>query len=61
MSIKEIVTAFPAPWNRITHPNGLIQVVDAAGKEVPLLTLLDFAQQCMTHLARPVAEAPVAA
>ena len=41
--VKQIRVAFPFPWGHAIHPNGLVQVIDATGKEVPLFTLIEFA------------------
>lgn len=41
--IKNIRSAFPFPWGQVIHPNGLVQIIDSTGKEVPLFTLTEFA------------------
>lgn len=33
------------PWTYLVHPNGLIQVFDKDGVEVPILDLMEFAVQ----------------
>jgi hypothetical protein len=50
MTIPEIIAIHPAPWRQMLHsqmgqPGGVIKVVDAAGKEVMLMTLLDYVMQ----------------
>lgn len=40
--IKELRLEHPFPWRYLIGPGGQIAVTDAAGKEVPLLKLLDF-------------------
>lgn len=44
MAPTQIIAMHPGPWQRVTHPNGLIQAFDARGQEVPLLTILDLAE-----------------
>ena len=40
--IKQIRAAFPFPWNHAVFPNGVVKVMDAEGKEVPLFTMVEF-------------------
>lgn len=41
--IKQVKGASPFPWRQFVHPNGLVQIIDSQGKEVPLFTLTEFA------------------
>ena len=41
--IKQIKGASPFPWKQFVHPNGIVQIIDSTGKEVPLFTLTEFA------------------
>ena len=38
--IREIRAKSPFPWRDVIHPNGLIQVLDANGKEVALFDII---------------------
>lgn len=41
--IKKVKANNPFPWSQVVHPNGLIQIFDSSGKEVPIFTLTEFA------------------
>lgn len=41
--ITAVKGASPFPWQQLIRPNGLVQIIDATGKEVPLFTLTEFA------------------
>ncbi|WP_374335580.1 hypothetical protein [Methyloversatilis sp.] len=43
MKLDDIKARSPFPWRYVTHPNGFVQMFDAAGSEVPLFVLLDLA------------------
>lgn len=58
MTIAEIKAQFPFPWAHSAYANGSIRIVDAAGKEVPLFTLLDFVNQVTTLMNKPKADTP---
>lgn len=40
--MKEIREKHPYPWQERWHPNGLVQMIDATGKEVALKELTSF-------------------
>lgn len=40
--LAEMHQANPFPWNPVIWPHGLVQVMDAAGKEVPLFTITKY-------------------
>lgn len=48
LDLKDFKAQYPFPWRDIVHPNGLIQIIDAEGKEVGLTTMIAFAIQ-LTH------------
>lgn len=39
------------PWRELIHPNGLVQVIDREGKEVPLLVITAFVQSVSEKMA----------
>lgn len=41
--IKKVRANSPFPWSQVVHPNGIVQVFDVNGREVPLFTLTEFA------------------
>lgn len=38
--VREIRAVNPFPWREVLHPNGLVQIFDATGKEVPLFSIV---------------------
>lgn len=40
--LKEIRGKHPYPWREVIHPNGVVQMIDAAGKEVGLFEMTAF-------------------
>lgn len=40
--LKQIRAKHPYPWTERVHPNGLVQVIDAAGNEVGIFELTTF-------------------
>jgi hypothetical protein len=40
--LKAMHQANPFPWNPVIWPNGLVQVMDAQGKEVPMFTMTEY-------------------
>lgn len=40
--INNLKATHPMPWAYIIHPNGLVVIMDASGKELPLMTMLEF-------------------
>lgn len=44
MTLKDILQLHPTPWKHGVFPGGVIHVFDAAGKEVPLLTIIAFVE-----------------
>lgn len=55
--IKQIRSANPFPWQQVIRPNGLVQLIDAAGKEVPLFTITEFAVFLSNVMNKPMKEA----
>ena len=41
--IKQVRANSPFPWRQIVHPNGVVQLFDASGVEVPLFAITEFA------------------
>lgn len=41
--IQKIRSESPFPWRTLTFPNGLVQVVDSTGREVPIFHLTEYA------------------
>lgn len=44
--VQAIRKASPFPWRQAIHANGLVQLIDANGFEVPLFSIIDIA--CIT-------------
>lgn len=40
------------PWREIIHPNGLVQMIDRNGAEVPLFVMTGFMQAVTAHMVR---------
>lgn len=40
--VERVKGASPFPWRQVVHANGIIQLFDAAGKEVPIFTMTEF-------------------
>lgn len=51
MNIGELRAQYPFPWPEVTNPNGLMQVLDANGADVPLFTQVAFVVALTAHLA----------
>lgn len=39
------------PWREVLHPNGLVQMVDRNGAEVPLFVMTGFMSVVTAHMA----------
>lgn len=39
------------PWREVIHPNGLVQMIDRNGAEVPLFVMTGFMQSVTAHMA----------
>lgn len=50
ISIADLRKLYPFPWTHIVFGRGLIQVSDATGKEVPILTMVAFLSTITTIL-----------
>lgn len=40
--IKQVRANHPFPWSQAIFPNGIVVLLDATGKEVPLFTITEF-------------------
>jgi len=40
------------PWREVVHPNGVVQMVDAQGREVPIFVMMSFLTTVTAHMAR---------
>lgn len=58
MTIEDLKRASPFPWRYMIGPKGQIAVVDSVGKQVPLLTLLDFVCAVTRNNSDPVKPNP---
>jgi hypothetical protein len=52
MTVEKLKLAHPFPWREMTHPTGIVHIIDAAGKEVPLFTMTGFICFITNHLAQ---------
>lgn len=55
--MKQIRTTHPFPWRDVVHPNGLIQMIDAAGREVGIFEMVHLAV-IVTHTMNTQPEKP---
>jgi hypothetical protein len=53
ISIEELKKTMP--WRERVHPNGVVQMIDRNGAEVPLFVMTAFMQSVTAHMARDVA------
>lgn len=42
LSVAELRKKYPFPWNHQMYANGLLQVLDVNGVEIPILTMVSF-------------------
>lgn len=50
-ALTKIRTESPFPWNQMIHPNGVVMLFDAAGQQVPLFHMTEFAVLVTHHMA----------
>lgn len=50
-TVAKIRNDFPFPWTQLVFPNGEIKLIDAAGKEVAIFSIVGLCTSVTQHMA----------